>query len=118
MFLTIFYHSYRPLLPVTVTDDTGKAVPEQVFSILVLPVDNKPPTIERGVRLNVERGGAVVLNNVSLTITDVDTEMDNVQFSLTRSPKHGDVVKLVNQNYRTILRPGLWRNFVNCIRSV
>ena len=96
-----------------VTDDTGKSVPEQVFSILVFQVDNKAPSVERGVRLNVERGGAVVLSNASIKITDIDTFLENIEFSLTQLPKHGDVVKIIDQNRQAILRPGIVFSFIS-----
>ncbi|XP_067933161.1 extracellular matrix organizing protein FRAS1-like [Watersipora subatra] len=88
-----------------VTDDNNKVAPEQEFSIFLLPVDNKAPTIERGVRVNVEREGSVLLNDALLRVSDVDTPKDELEFSIVTLPRHGDIVKLA-ETFHTFLREG------------
>lgn len=76
-----------------------------MFNILILPVDNKPPSVKSGVRVNVGRGRSAAVDDGLLGITDVDTLKEDLQFALMSLPAHGDIVKLTN-SFHTVLRAG------------
>ena len=99
---------YNHSIYFTVSDNTGNTVTEQEFNILVLAVDDQPPTVPTsGVRLNVERGSSVLISDDVISVSDVDTAPEDLQFSLLTQPSRGDIVKLSDE-FHTVLREGVW----------
>ena len=92
-------------LKFTVSDDSNRRLPEQEFTIEVLPVDNKAPTIGSNIRLAVEKGNSILLSDEILQVQDVDTSKSDLQFSIERKPQFGNIVKLF-QDFHTVLREG------------
>lgn len=73
----------------TVEDVSGNAA-EGVFTIFLEPVDNKPPSIINTGFTVFERGSHVIMP-AELDATDADTGRDKITFTLTQSPRHGQV---------------------------
>ncbi|KAF6124411.1 FRAS1 related extracellular matrix 1 [Phyllostomus discolor] len=60
------------------------------FNITVLPVDNQVPEVLTN-PLRLAEGGHCVVSTEHILISDVDTKLDNIYFSLQRLPQHGRV---------------------------
>ncbi|KAK2912903.1 FRAS1-related extracellular matrix protein 2b [Channa argus] len=73
----------------TVEDVSGNSV-EGVFSILLKPVDNKPPQITNSGFTVLERGTHVI-TSAELYTSDADTDSTQIGFTLTRPPLHGQI---------------------------
>ncbi|KAM9319860.1 FRAS1-related extracellular matrix protein 2 [Gastrophryne carolinensis] len=74
----------------TVEDVSGNTA-DGVFTIFLEPVDNKPPSIINTGFTVFERG-THVLTPAELDATDADTGRDKITFTLTQSPRHGQVL--------------------------
>ncbi|KAK2823406.1 hypothetical protein Q7C36_020006 [Tachysurus vachellii] len=72
-----------------VEDTAGNSV-KGVFTILVQPVNNKPPEITNTGFTVFERG-MHILTSAELDVTDLDTESKQISFTLSQSPQHGQV---------------------------
>ncbi|MFT7807597.1 FRAS1-related extracellular matrix protein 3 isoform X1 [Arapaima gigas] len=72
-----------------VEDTAGNSVDGQ-FTILLLPVDNKPPTITNTGFTVLERS-AYVLSKAELDATDQDTDDDKITFTVTQIPRFGQL---------------------------
>lgn len=70
-----------------VEDTAGNSV-KGIFTILVQPVNNKPPEITNTGFTVFERG-MHILTNAELDTTDLDTDSKQISFALTQSPQHG-----------------------------
>jgi len=89
-----------------VTDNNSKAILNQEFNIIILPVDNKAPSVGEGVRVNVERDRSTLINDDLLQVVDVDTPKENLQFTLISLPQHGDIVKMSDM-FHAVIRAGI-----------
>ncbi|XP_066438639.1 FRAS1-related extracellular matrix protein 2 isoform X2 [Eleutherodactylus coqui] len=74
----------------TVEDMSGNSA-EGDFTIFLEPVDNKPPSIINTGFTVFERGSHVI-TPAELDATDADTGKDKITFTLTQSPRHGQVL--------------------------
>ncbi|KAM7291474.1 FRAS1-related extracellular matrix protein 2-like, partial [Ixodes scapularis] len=73
-----------------VSDAGSNVLPDQVFTILLQPVDNKPPTVlNRG--LSVVEKGFVDIRTEDLDATDTDTPSDELSFVIVKTPVYGRV---------------------------
>lgn len=72
-----------------VEDTAGNSV-IGIFTILVQPVNNKPPEITNTGFTVFERG-MHILTNAELDTTDLDTDSKQISFTLSQSPQHGQV---------------------------
>lgn len=71
-----------------VHDKAGNILPEQVFTILLQPIDNKPPIIHNK-GLEVFENGFTVISTDNLDVTDEDTDPSLLTFSILQTPEHG-----------------------------
>ncbi|XP_040196307.1 FRAS1-related extracellular matrix protein 2 [Rana temporaria] len=74
----------------TVEDMSGNLA-EGDFTIFLQPVDNKPPNIINTGFTVFERGSHDI-TEAELDATDADTGRDKITFTLTQSPRHGQVL--------------------------
>ncbi|KAE8627259.1 hypothetical protein XENTR_v10006920 [Xenopus tropicalis] len=74
----------------TVEDASGN-VAEGDFTIYLEPVDNKPPNIIN-TGITVQERGTHVITKAELDATDADTGNDKISFTLTQSPKYGQLL--------------------------
>ncbi|KAI5099849.1 FRAS1-related extracellular matrix protein 2 precursor, partial [Silurus meridionalis] len=72
-----------------VEDTAGNSV-KGIFTILVQPVNNKPPEITNTGFTVFERGMHMI-TNAELDTTDLDTDRKQISFTLIQSPQHGQV---------------------------
>ncbi|KAM9456047.1 FRAS1-related extracellular matrix protein 2a [Clarias gariepinus] len=73
----------------TVEDTAGNSV-KGICTILVQPVNNKPPEITNTGFTVFERG-MHILTNAELDTTDLDTDSKQISFTLSQIPQHGQV---------------------------
>eukprot|EP00079_Xenopus_tropicalis_P012743 XP_002940127.2 PREDICTED: FRAS1-related extracellular matrix protein 3 [Xenopus tropicalis] len=73
----------------TVEDAEGNSV-QGTFTIVLQPVDNKPPEITNTGFTVPERGSFTLTKN-ELDATDQDTDTSNIIFSLSEAPQHGEL---------------------------
>ncbi|XP_059819449.1 FRAS1-related extracellular matrix protein 2-like [Hypanus sabinus] len=71
----------------SVQDPAGNSA-TGTFTILLQPVDNKPPQITN-TGFTVTEGGEFALTNAQLDARDPDTDEDSLTFILTQTPEHG-----------------------------
>ncbi|XP_075544224.1 FRAS1-related extracellular matrix protein 2-like isoform X1 [Dermacentor variabilis] len=73
-----------------VCDNGDNVLPGQVFTILLQPVDNKPPAVHnRGI--NVAEKASVVITLDDLDATDTDTPSEELTFVLVKAPAYGAI---------------------------
>lgn len=72
-----------------VEDAAGNSV-KGVFTTFVQPVNNKPPEITN-TGFTVFEGGMHILRIADLNTTDPDTDSEQISFTLSQSPQHGQV---------------------------
>ncbi|TSX58287.1 FRAS1-related extracellular matrix protein 2 [Bagarius yarrelli] len=72
-----------------VEDAAGNSV-NGTLTILVQPVNNKPPEITNTGFTVFERGMHIITNS-ELNTTDIDTDRKQISFTLSQSPQHGQV---------------------------
>ena len=81
-------------------------MPEQRFTIDIIPVNNAAPEIKKAPSaLRVSQGGTIPLGPNALTISDVDTPQDELIVTLDRAPVAGHVTKR-HRNVKEQLRTG------------
>lgn len=73
----------------TVEDTAGNSV-EGAFTIYLQPVNNKPPQITNTGFTVLERG-IHIITITELDATDPDTESEQITFTLSQPPKHGQI---------------------------
>nr|XP_033804567.1 FRAS1-related extracellular matrix protein 2 isoform X2 [Geotrypetes seraphini] len=73
----------------TVEDTAGNAA-EGTFTIFLQPVDNKPPRIINTGFTVFERGTHIITEK-ELDATDADTDRNQISFTLTKPPEHGQL---------------------------
>ncbi|XP_033106902.1 extracellular matrix protein 3-like [Anneissia japonica] len=73
-----------------VQDTEGNILSGQLFSIFLLPVDNKPPAITNS-GITIFEGGSIVFSNLNLDVTDEDTDLSQIRFYVVDEPKHGSI---------------------------
>lgn len=73
----------------TVEDVSGNKA-DGVFTIILKPVDNKPPQITNSGFTVLERGMHVI-TNAELDTSDTDTDRTQISFTVTQPPVHGHV---------------------------
>ncbi|KAG8007986.1 FRAS1-related extracellular matrix protein 2 [Nibea albiflora] len=73
----------------TVEDTAGNSV-EGAFTIYLQPVNNKPPQITNTGFTVLERGMHII-SIAELDTTDVDTASEQITFTLSQLPKHGQL---------------------------
>ncbi|KAK2828336.1 hypothetical protein Q5P01_019370 [Channa striata] len=73
----------------TVEDTAGNSV-QGAFTISLQPVNNKPPQITN-TGFAVFEHGMHIITTAELDATDVDTEREQITFTLSQPPKHGQV---------------------------
>nr|XP_039265536.1 FRAS1-related extracellular matrix protein 2-like [Styela clava] len=72
----------------SVTDNAGNELPNQVFTIFLRPVDNKPPQIVNTGFTVRERSTASITSDI-LDATDADSNNDVLTFTVLRRPTRG-----------------------------
>lgn len=73
----------------TVEDVSGNSI-EGVFSIVLKPVDNKPPEITNSGFTVLERGTHII-TSAELDTSDIDTDKNQISFTVTQPPLHGRI---------------------------
>ncbi|XP_075470485.1 FRAS1-related extracellular matrix protein 3 [Ascaphus truei] len=73
----------------TVDDAAGNSV-QGTFTIFLQPVDNKPPEITN-TGFTVPEMGSFTITKAELDATDEDTDTENIVFSLSQAPRHGEL---------------------------
>ncbi|ESO99609.1 hypothetical protein LOTGIDRAFT_173674 [Lottia gigantea] len=89
-----------------VTDEAkNRRLPEQRFSIRILPVNNNPPRfLVPNPELTVSQGGTTPVLQV-FDVSDADTNEDDLEFILTVTPSEGHLEKVVDDQ-KVLLRRG------------
>ncbi|EHB17514.1 FRAS1-related extracellular matrix protein 2 [Heterocephalus glaber] len=70
-----------------VEDQAGNVAPG-TFTLYLQPVDNQPPDI-LNTGFTIQEKGHHILSETELHVTDVDTDVAHISFTLTQAPKHG-----------------------------
>lgn len=65
------------------------SLPVYDLHITVLPVDNHTPSLTAGGILSVDEGGDALITASYLTVSDVDTDLERLVFSLISQPQFG-----------------------------
>lgn len=74
----------------SVKDVAGNALPNQLFTVHLQPVDNKPPTVtNKG--LTVLENGYKVISPEMMDAQDADTDYEQLEFVLTEEPEFGEL---------------------------
>ncbi|XP_035863594.1 FRAS1-related extracellular matrix protein 1b [Sander lucioperca] len=63
------------------------------FPVNILPKDDSPPFLINNVALEVQEGGAVQLEEVTLLAADLDSSDDYILYQLTSGPRAGKLVR-------------------------
>ncbi|GAB6022620.1 hypothetical protein CHUAL_006715 [Chamberlinius hualienensis] len=71
-----------------VEDEAGNIASGQTFDIVLLPINNKPPTVYNAGLKIIEGGSASIDTNV-IDATDIDTDQYHLKFRLISGPFHG-----------------------------
>ncbi|XP_037347730.1 FRAS1-related extracellular matrix protein 1 isoform X2 [Talpa occidentalis] len=74
----------------SITNQHGGTLYGICFNIVILPVDNQVPEVYTS-PLRVFEGGQSVISTEHVLVSDVDTKLDNIHFSLQRLPPYGRV---------------------------
>ncbi|XP_040818755.1 FRAS1-related extracellular matrix protein 1 isoform X1 [Ochotona curzoniae] len=74
----------------SVSNQHGSTLHGICFNITVLPVDNQVPEVFTNL-LRVTEGGQRIISTEHILVSDMDTVLDSVHFSLQRLPPHGAV---------------------------
>lgn len=72
-------------------EDVSRNIVEGVFTILLKPVDNKPPQITNSGFTVLERGTHII-RSAELDTSDTDTERQQISFTVTQPPLHGQIL--------------------------
>ncbi|KAL3876627.1 hypothetical protein ACJMK2_034445 [Sinanodonta woodiana] len=83
--------SVTEILAFNVTDSSNNSLPNQVFTVLIEPVDNQPPRVRVGPKVLVEEGEEVILTGSDIIVTDVDTLQDKIIIVMETQPSFGVV---------------------------
>ncbi|VTJ65579.1 Hypothetical predicted protein [Marmota monax] len=70
-----------------VEDRAGNVAPG-TFTLYLQPVDNQPPEI-LNTGFTIQEKGHHIISETELHVSDVDTDMTHIIFTLTQAPKHG-----------------------------
>ncbi|XP_012499273.1 PREDICTED: FRAS1-related extracellular matrix protein 2 [Propithecus coquereli] len=70
-----------------VEDRAGNVAPG-TFTLYLQPVDNQPPEI-LNTGFTIQQKGHHILSETELHVSDVDTDVAHISFTLTQAPKHG-----------------------------
>lgn len=92
----------------TVSDEeVGVPVQELKFSILLIPVNDKPPRfVSRNRRLHVSQGGSAPIGPSVVGVFDEDTPISDLAMTLSRAPHSGHLEK-VDNGLKAIIRQGM-----------
>ncbi|XP_068601427.1 FRAS1-related extracellular matrix protein 2b [Brachionichthys hirsutus] len=71
-------------------EDISANIVEGVFTILLKPVDNKPPEITNS-GFTVLESGMHVISSAELDTSDTDTDRKQISFTVTQLPLHGRI---------------------------
>ncbi|RXG54531.1 FRAS1-related extracellular matrix protein 3 [Armadillidium vulgare] len=74
-----------------ITDEINRS-PSEEIKIMIEPVNDETPVI-LGEQVSVERGGTTTVKNISLFISDADTDADELIISVEQAPEHGTLHK-------------------------
>ena len=74
----------------SVSDSSGNLIKNQVFNILLRPVDNKAPAVTAK-QLEVAVLEAVFLDASSVNISDADTPLNKLSVLVSRLPRYGEL---------------------------
>lgn len=87
-------------------EDGENELDEQDFAINVIPVNNMPPKLANTKpSVLVTQGGTVPIGSGTITVSDPDTTLDSLVFTLEKNPLAGHFVKR-DDKLRVILRAG------------
>lgn len=97
---------------VLVSDGSTNYTKEERFFIRVIPVNNEPPQFAyRNAPLQVTRGGSAPLGLPVLGVMDPDTSLEDLKFTLTVMPNHGQMEKILNTS-KVYMRQGKIKDFM------
>ena len=94
---------------------SGHKLPEQTFTIHVLPVATRPPFIlDSNPVVKVPQGSNVSIDQAVVRVTDEDTPLPELVVTVEKMPKSGKLLK-IEGNKRTVLRAGMYRYVGHCV---
>lgn len=97
---------------VLVSDGNTNYTKEERFIIRVIPVNNEPPQFAyRNAPVQVTRGGSAPLGLPVLGVMDPDTSLEDLKFTLTVMPNHGQMEKILNSS-KVYMRQGKIKDFM------
>lgn len=97
---------------VLVSDGNTNYTKEERFIIRVIPVNNEPPQFAyRNAPVQVTRGGSAPLGLPVLGVMDPDTSLEDLKFTLTVMPNHGQIEKILNTS-KVYMRQGKIKDFI------
>ena len=81
-------------------------LPEQEFSIKVMPVNNIPPrVVDASPAVVTSQGGTILIGPAVINVVDPDTRLHDLTFTLTKLPSAGSFVKKT-PSFQVTLRQG------------
>ena len=84
----------------------SQELPEQAFTLQVLPMTTSPPAVsDSSPVLRVAAGGSVPLGVGTVSVSDADTPLHELLVVLEKAPRAGELLK-VDRDTRVILREG------------
>lgn len=99
----------EPFVCVLVSDGNTNYTKEERFIIRVIPVNNEPPQFAyRNAPVQVTRGGSAPLGFPVLGVMDPDTSLEDLKFTLTVMPNHGQMEKILNSS-KVYMRQGKFK---------
>lgn len=97
---------------VLVSDGNTNYTKEERFIIRVIPVNNEPPQFAyRNAPVQVTWGGSAPLGLPVLGVMDPDTSLEDLKFTLTVMPNHGQMEKILNTS-KVYMRQGKIKDFM------
>ena len=69
--------------------DGKNTLRSQTLEVIAMPVDNQPPELETAQPLVVNEGGKKSIGHEQLSVSDPDTELADLLYTVSRAPEHG-----------------------------
>ncbi|KAL3878630.1 hypothetical protein ACJMK2_030964 [Sinanodonta woodiana] len=76
----------------SVEDVAGNALKDQLFTIILKPVNNQPPIVTNS-GFSVFENGEVLINSQILSARDPDSPDNELHFIITTTPEHGQILR-------------------------
>ena len=86
--------------------DGKNSLSHQTLKVLVMPVNSQPPEFETSQPLVVDEGGKGSIGLNQLSVSDPDTELADLMYTVAQTPEHGHLTLIRGSSVVTLLGGG------------